>query len=329
MASETITVYIDPAQLVAQKKNQYSLFLAKMVNRQFTVIWQSRGAIATVNNPSYQYQNTFEIDVPSYQVNYGTVTTSSGSVTFSAAGLAQTIDIGQVVELDSLGLFGTPSNTGTPGDITIKNELAANPHAILLDNTGNPIFVNTQSGMDIGTATLTPVDTYQIWFDNYQETGTIIAHQVSNAATVTFKGGSTNQVISYTAAGKWQNGPLARTIDLSGVASLAQGGDPLTITVLATFKYALTVSAVTYLLSKLIEKFPPGLIPDRLETGIGSWFLRVWFRGPHTREILAAFGLDKHEQAVNQALLKAKADPTSDMQSETWTLSEPTLTVSY
>ena len=136
-------------------------------------------------------------------------------------------------------------------------------------------------------------------------------------------------MISYTAAGKWQNGPLARTIDLSGVASLAQGGDPLTITVLATFKYALTVSAVTYLLSKLIEKFPPGLIADRLETGIGSWFLRVWFRGPHTREILAAFGLDKHEQAVNQALLKAKADPTSDMQSETWTLSEPTLTVSY
>src|SRR6476646_8184896 len=99
MAAETIPVYIDPSQVAAQKNNKYSLFLAKMVNGQFTVIWQSRGAIATVNNPSYEYKNHFDIAVPSYEVNYGTVTTSSGSVTFTAGGLAQTIDIGQTVEL--------------------------------------------------------------------------------------------------------------------------------------------------------------------------------------------------------------------------------------
>jgi|SRR6188474_2877097 hypothetical protein len=50
MAAETITVYIDPAQLAAQKRNNYNLYLAKMVNGQFTVIWQSMGPIATVDN---------------------------------------------------------------------------------------------------------------------------------------------------------------------------------------------------------------------------------------------------------------------------------------
>jgi hypothetical protein len=34
MAAETIIVYIHPTQLRAQKKNKYSLFLAKMVNRE-------------------------------------------------------------------------------------------------------------------------------------------------------------------------------------------------------------------------------------------------------------------------------------------------------
>jgi len=33
MAAETITVYIDPAQLAAQKRNNYNLYLAKMATR--------------------------------------------------------------------------------------------------------------------------------------------------------------------------------------------------------------------------------------------------------------------------------------------------------
>jgi hypothetical protein len=32
MAAEKITVYIDPAQIKAQKQNNYSLYLAKKVN---------------------------------------------------------------------------------------------------------------------------------------------------------------------------------------------------------------------------------------------------------------------------------------------------------
>lgn len=209
MAAETITVYIDPGQLAAQKNNDYSLFLAKMVNGQFTVIWQSMGPIATVQSPSYEYQNTFQVFAPSYQVNYGTVTQGGGGVSFAAAGAPQSIEIGQAVTLDQNGIFEAPTNDGMPGEITIFNQLQGDPTAIMLDAQGNPVFVNVMSGMDIGPMTLTPVDTYQLWFDNDQNTGTIIAHNISNAGTVTFSG-QTNQVISFSAQGQWQDGPLAQ-----------------------------------------------------------------------------------------------------------------------
>lgn len=196
MASESIIVFIDQDQMIAQKSNSYSLYLAKKVNGKFTVIWQSKGPIATVNTPSYQYQNRFDITVPSYQVNYGNVTQTSGSVSFTSSGKPVSMNIGQTVSLDKNGMFGTPANDGNPGTLIVNNQLAGNPNEILSDQSGNPIFVNTQSGMDIGTAELTPIDEYQIWFDNCQATGTIIAHNASNPKVVTFSGGSTTQTIS-------------------------------------------------------------------------------------------------------------------------------------
>jgi hypothetical protein len=209
VSTETITVYIDPSQLAAQKDNNYSLFLAKMVDRQFTVVWQAMGPVATINAPSYEYENIFQVGAPSYQVNYGAINTSQGSAVFTAAGAPQGVEPGQTVVLDQNGIFGAPTNDGTAGEITINNALQGNPIAVLNDQAGNPIFVNVQSGMDIGEATLIPQDTYQLWFGAYQDTGSIIGFNVSNSATVTFDGGPTNQVISYSAQGEWQAGPLA------------------------------------------------------------------------------------------------------------------------
>ena len=48
-----ITIVIEEKQLVEQKANNFSLYLAKKVNNSFTVIWQSKGAKATVGEPSY------------------------------------------------------------------------------------------------------------------------------------------------------------------------------------------------------------------------------------------------------------------------------------
>lgn len=328
MAAETITVYIDPAQLALQKTNNYSLYLAKKVNGQFTVIWQSQGPVATAGNPAYGYRNTFSIAVPNYEVNYGTVSTVDGSVTFQTGGDAQSIAIGQQTVLSALGLFGAPTNDGTPGDIIINNQLQDNPNAILLDNAGNPIFVNTESGMDIGVATITPIDTYQIWFDNYQDTGTIISHQVSNFATVVFAGGETDQTISYDKSGAWVPGPLSSAAELADAMGADTPAD-LSIAVLATFKYALTLGAATYLVHKLIDKFTAGLRPTKITAQAGSAVLTVEFAGPEAQKLATLHGLSKFEEALNLALKQARTDPSSGLQQETWSISEPTMTASY
>ncbi len=313
MAAETITVYIDPSQLVAQKENNYSLFLAKMVNGQFTVIWQAMGPVATVNAPSYEYENTFQVAAPSYQVNYGTINTSQGSTTFAAAGRRQGVEPGQTVVLDQNGIFGAPTNDGMAGEIAINNQLQGNPSAALNDEAGNPIFVNVESGMDIGETTLTPVDTYQLWFDNYQQTGTIIAFNVGNSVTVTFGGGQTNQVISFNAEGEWQDGPLATS---ARVASQAVSGQSISGQAPVGGGPGVTgggdlpqrpVGGDGDLSSEAAHRaFSPDLRPTQLRAQVGDSRLVAIFQAPFGLE--AASGVDRYESSVNAALLLARAD---------------------
>ena len=320
MASNTIIVQIDQDQLVAQKNNQYSLYLAKKVNGVFTVIWQSMGPVATVNTPSYQYNNIFNIALPSYQVNYTNQPIMQGSVTFTSSGKAVVMNVGQTVSLDANGTFGTPANNGTAGALIVNNALAGNPHEILNDASGNPIFVNINSGMDVGAATLTPIEEYQVWFDNFQQTGTIIAHNVSNPGLVTFAG-TDAMTISYNKAGLWQAGPLAST-DPALVTAI-QAGDVI-VAVLVAFRYALTTAAATYLLKSFIDKFAGNLHPTDVTTSAGSFSLKVTFAGPTSSD--AALHTPNFDAAVNAALNLAVADPTSDLQGESWSFAPSQLT---
>lgn len=328
MSTETITVNVDPGQVAIQKGNNYSLYLAKMVNGMCTVIWQSKGPKPSENNPAvYEPKNTFNIAVQDYMVNYGTTTTTDGAVTFSASGINQQIALGQTVTLDSNGLFGANSNTGTAGEITINNQLQGNPVAVLLDDGGNPIFFNQGSGMDIGTATFTPIDTYQIWFGSIQDTGSIIAENRSNVGTVTFAGGTATQTISYTADGQWVEGSLPSQVDLRQVPGAAI--NPIVVQVVATLRYAIAAGSLTYLLNNIIGKFSPGLVPTVVTASALGASLTFEFAGQKNRDILATFGFDKFETAVNNALAAAKADSKFNLKTETWTLSEPTVSVHY
>jgi hypothetical protein len=142
MAAETITVYIDPTQVVAQSQNGYSLYLAKMVNGNCNVIWQALVADST-DPDAYGPKNVFNIALPSYQVNYTDDPIVEGSVTLTTSGISKPIELGQTVTLDKYGIFGEPYNNGTALAVSITNQKANNPHAILLDNEGNPIFLNT------------------------------------------------------------------------------------------------------------------------------------------------------------------------------------------
>lgn len=331
MSAETIIVYIDPSQLAAQKNNNFSLYLAKKVNGEFTVIWQSKGPVATVNTPSYEYMNTFDIAVPSYQVNYGNVSQSDGTVTFTSSGDPVGMNIGQIVSLDKNGIFGTPLNGGTPGVLLVNNALAGNPHEALNDSDGNPIFVNVESGMDIGQAELTPIDEYQIWFDNFQETGTIIAENVSKAMIVTFAGGTSSQTISYNVNGQWQNGKLPpATLSLEVApesGEVAPESGEFAVIVLATFTTALTTVAVTYLLGQLIGKFSGGLKPSKIKTSVGALKLEVTFDAK--KGAGATIALDQYETAVGNALAAARQDKNSGLSGESWTLSEADLVASF
>ncbi|MET3135057.1 hypothetical protein AAKU55_005360 [Oxalobacteraceae bacterium GrIS 1.11] len=321
MSAQSISVYIDVQQLEAQQANNYSLYLAKQVNGVFNVIWQSLGPVATVGNPGYEYNNNFQIAIQAYEVNYGTVTTADGLVTFSAKGQPATMNLGETVDLTTGGEFKNVSNGGPTGTLTITNALAANPHEILCDNQGNTIFVNTSSGMDIGPATLTPVDQYQLWFGSLVDTGTIIANNNSNIGTVTFDGTDT-QTISYTAAGTWEAGPLpsSRIVFDPEVPTTST-----TLIVASTFTTALSVSAVTYLLNKLINKFG-SLRPKSITAKVGSKTMTIDFE---TNQTDSSFALDKYEQAVNKALSTAAQDPRSGIKPNSWTVSEPSMQISF
>lgn len=315
MATETIIVQIDQDQLVAQKANNYSLYLAKMVNGVYTVIWQSKGPLATVGNPSYEATNLFNIAVPSYQINYTNVPIVQGSVTFTSSGYPVTISLGQSSNLDVNGVFSPATNTGTAGVLTVQNALPANPHEILYDDKGNAIFVNVASGMDIGPATLTPIDEYQVWFGNLQETGTIIANNVSNAGTVTFAGGTDTMTISYNKNGVWQSGALGG--DPAALAGAVKSGD-VAVTVVAFFSKALVVGAVTYLASKLIDKFSGNLKPTEITVSANPASVSVKFAGGQgSAEAAANLGL--YDAAVNKALNAAVLDKSSGLAGESWT----------
>jgi hypothetical protein len=219
MSSQQIIVYIEEEQLIAQKENNYSLYLAKKVNNDFTVIWQSKGPIATVGKPSYQYQNTFDITTPSFMVNYTNSPVTTGNVTFTSGGKNRAISTGQSTILDANGVFSPPANDAKASDILISNLLQANPHEILLDAKGQNIWVNRQSGMNIGTATLTPKNEYQLWFGNRQETGTLIAENLSNSTTQSLVNGQT-VTITYSNAGLWVPGEPANRLSAKEVKAL-------------------------------------------------------------------------------------------------------------
>lgn len=277
-----LIVYIDPAQIPLQKKNSYNLYIAKKVNGSYTVIWQSFLPIAAAGKPSYGYRNVFNVEIPSYKVNYTTDPVTHGSVTFSSGGVDTDIALGQVTMLDPYGLFTQAKNGGTPGQITIMNSLQNNPHSLLMDENGNNIFVNLKSGMDIGKETLTVESLYQVWFYARQANGTIIAKDIGLVGEVDFAVGKTNKSITYTSQGTWEQGEpanLAQRNRLMGkIPPQSELEDiDLVINVTVLFTIAVTGAAFTYLSTQFINKFSGNLKPKKVHVKAGGMEMLVEF----------------------------------------------------
>ncbi|MNG07997.1 hypothetical protein D3C84_913270 [compost metagenome] len=73
--------------------------------------------------------------------------------------------------------------------------------------------------MNIGTATLTPLDQYQLWFGNLQQTGSLIAQNLSNPYVATLRAGD-SFILTYNNEGDWVTGEPAKRLSDKEVAEL-------------------------------------------------------------------------------------------------------------
>jgi hypothetical protein len=219
MSNQQIIVYIEEQQLIAQKNNNYSLYLAKKVNDTFTVIWLSEPPFSTADQPAYQYKNVFDITNASYMVNFTNTQLPEGDIIFTSGGKNLPISTGQMTTLDKYGVFSTANSGGTARTITIINELKGNPREILLDSKGRNIWVDCSNGMNIGTTIVTPNNEFQLWFGTTQVTGSLIPDNVSNAGSVTVNDGIP-QSITYTNDGVWVLGAPVMSLTTKQLAEL-------------------------------------------------------------------------------------------------------------
>ena len=115
---------------------------------------------------------------------------------------------GEVVTLDRAGEFGVPTGSGgVQGSLIINNKRANFPHACVNDSSGNTIFV-AEEGMNKGENKMTPKEVYQVWFGQFQETGTMIYSSLGSVGNIDLTGGI-NGAITYTNEQAWQEGAPA------------------------------------------------------------------------------------------------------------------------
>lgn len=239
MSTQQIVVYIEEKQLIAQKNNNYSLYLAKKVNNTFTVIWLSEPPFSTADQSAYQYKNIFDITNTSYMVNFTNTQPEEGDIIFTSGGKNLPISTGQMTTLDKYGVFSPANSGGTPNTISIINQLQGSPHEILLDSKGRNIWLDCSNGMSMGTTIVTPFNDFQLWFGTTQVTGSLIPDNVSNACNVTVNDGKP-QTITYTNSGVWVPGEPAMSLTTTEVTLLQ-----MRVTT-AVAKFALTARATSH-----------------------------------------------------------------------------------
>lgn len=99
------------------------------------------------------------------------------------------------------------------------------------------------------------------------------------------------------------------------------------VNILATFRYTLTVSAITYITTQLINKFAPNLRPQSILVQSGENKVEFRFR-TNTQKWLDTVGTNAYVEAVNQALKKAQGE-CKDLANNNWIVKDVNLEVQY
>lgn len=195
--SKNVDILIDVDDLAELKANNYALCFAKKVQSgndagSYNVVWQSL--------TNYLHSTGFSW-TPQYSL-FGT-NTFNASVTVTAATNTQTVGLGQQCLLDSAGNLEAASTGGSATGVTMINQFGSIHPALSQISTLNgsaavtPLYVAPYA-MVTGTATLTPIDTVLVWFQQDIETSTMFSSARSmsveidlttvNSATRLYKG---------------------------------------------------------------------------------------------------------------------------------------------
>jgi hypothetical protein len=201
-----------------------------------------------------------------------------------------------------------------------------------------PIWAASTGVSKNGLIAATPVEIVRVWAGKYEQGQAVLAEYATvgvefDLTTTRFGQATFNDDLSdWTSlssnAKVFEPDANLRLIPTQLSDALKNLSDEIYVTVLVTFTTALTIAAVTYLTSKLIDKFAPNLKPSSITVSKpGGLSLTVKFR--KTAAVLATLGLDTYETAVDNALSKAKSDSKSGLAEESWKISDTQLTNHY
>lgn len=315
MSSKNLQINVEPEILTTLKKNNYVLCIAKMVNDDYTVIWQGLKTILGINNFSWE---------PKYEM-FGTRTFSSGFQVSASTG-SEPIEGGQTCTLSSSGNLSSASGAiDASSPFFMKNQYGPiNPgvNLVMPDGSTLPIYVDQFQAI-IGTVQLLPKEKVQVWFQRSAETSTMISKVTGTSIELDFTGVSSHTV-TYSDQQKWiplslnanhmfvlPNGNPREAVSASGFLNFLVRFQP-------TIQMAICASFRAYMIRRLTRD---GYRPQRVEFREDG-NLEISFPQTDAMEYICVGVVPDYETEICEAL-EGAADLPND---ETWNI-EPEQTV--
>ncbi|MBD2213729.1 hypothetical protein H6G27_28250 [Nostoc linckia FACHB-104] len=201
-AEKSVTITIEETDLQNLKDANYKLCFAKKVDEgKYNVVWQSYD--------EFLMNNTFSW-TPQYQL-FGTNTFKENIKVVVSTNLV-TIGLGEISTINKAGIFShastiIPETETSIKSINLDNEFGSIHPGVNQLSTGidgqqisSPIYVAADPILP-GTATLTPVETVLVWFEQNLETSTMFS--TARAKSVEINLTDTNTASRKYQGGKW------------------------------------------------------------------------------------------------------------------------------
>jgi|688.fasta_scaffold236381_2 hypothetical protein len=345
MSNYTLTINTSAPARQALTRKGYNLVFAKGVSSGGEVDYNAAWIVLKPSEMSASMKISWDVD---YYANY-TTSQLKNRAEIQGTGTDLKMDPGGAYVVDVNGELIVDQNV-SPNPNPDKSSFAFHndqgysleyvPILESLDDKNKrvPIWAASTGVSKNGLIAATPVEIVRVWAGKYEQGQAVLAEYATvgvefDLTTTRFGQATFNDDLSdWTSlssnAKVFEPDANLRLIPTQLSDALKNLSDEIYVTVLVTFTTALTIAAVTYLTSKLIDKFAPNLKPSSITVSKpGGLSLTVKFR--KTAAVLATLGLDTYETAVDNALSKAKSDSKSGLAEESWKISDTQLTNHY